>query len=194
MNETARQIRRLRREIVRARWDVRLSREEARVDSLTGIGNRRAWAEEIESRTAAGEAFSIVLFDLANLKAANEALGHVGADGLLADVGATIRGEDRIAVRQGGDEFAIFLSTSSREDARSVRDRLESDFGIRSVGFGLSVFLVGEVVTWAPGSGSIEAELAEADFALEDRKRRMKLKRDQPATRAEALARISGSV
>ncbi len=107
------------------------ARLDARVDPLTGLGNHRAFQEELlrqvadavrESRTLA-----LVMLDLDDLKRLNETSGHAVGDQLLGGVGrlvgATIRASDR-AFRIGGDEFALLMPETSSETAFGVVRRL----------------------------------------------------------------------
>ena len=187
MNATKRALRRMRRELLETREALAKSNREARTDDLTGLWNKRAWRESIVACTGAGITFSVVLFDLANLKAANRALGHEQADWLLRDVCRHIRSGDQVGHRIGGDEFAVLLPNVDRDDALLVRDRIESAVGLRPLRAGLDVFLVGDVLTWTPHGPSITALLTRADFDLEQRKREKKRALGQPESREAAL-------
>ena len=73
---------------------LRTSRAEALADALTGLGNRRALARELEARLAAaddGNPLVLVLFDLDGFKQYNDTFGHPAGDALLARLGATLR-------------------------------------------------------------------------------------------------------
>ena len=95
-------------------------------DSLTGLGNRLLFKEQIEE--ALGDALVVsdplaVLFvDLDGFKAVNDTLGHSVGDMLLKSIAVKIRdllpSTDRIA-RLGGDEFGI-LQMSSPQPASSI--------------------------------------------------------------------------
>jgi diguanylate cyclase (GGDEF)-like protein len=92
-------------------------RDEARrlslADPLTGLANRRALIDLLETSTASGrgaDPVGLVLIDLDGFKEANTMYGHPGGDtALLATADAlrsAARDEDMVA-RLGGDEFAI---------------------------------------------------------------------------------------
>ncbi len=92
-------------------------REEARrlslADPLTGLANRRALIDTLESATAGGLAddpVGLVLVDLDGFKEANTMYGHPGGDTALVAAACALRsaarGEDVVS-RLGGDEFAI---------------------------------------------------------------------------------------
>jgi diguanylate cyclase (GGDEF)-like protein len=103
----------------------------ARVDSLTGLGNRRAFDEALTSLVARahvdGSPLSVVVADLDDFKDINDRFGHGAGDRCLQDVAEALyrilRGSDR-AYRWGGDEFAIVLPGASRREAEAVCDRI----------------------------------------------------------------------
>ncbi len=86
----------------------------AHTDTLTGLGNRRAFDIGFASRIAqteeGGPGVVLVLIDLDDFKAINDALGHSAGDAVLQIVGRHLRetaGRDDLVVRLGGDEFAV---------------------------------------------------------------------------------------
>jgi len=92
------------------------SRVEARTDALTGLANRRALYERLETllHPAPGTVgcLALLILDLDRFKEVNDSLGHHLGDELLAQVGprlqSTLRDGDVLA-RLGGDEFAVVL-------------------------------------------------------------------------------------
>ena len=102
----------------------------SRIDSLTGLGNRRALDETLEAELARhqryGTRLTLCLVDLDGFKAVNDTHGHQTGDRCLqqvADQLSTVRGADS-AFRLGGDEFAIVLPETGAEEARLVARRL----------------------------------------------------------------------
>src|SRR6185369_12020064 len=92
------------------------AREAALRDSLTGLGNHRAFQEAVarmvEGARRYGTEFSLVLIDIDEFKRVNDTKGHAVGAGLLAEVGELISITLRIsdaAFRVGGDEFALLL-------------------------------------------------------------------------------------
>jgi len=152
---------------------------EKRTDELTRLGNYRAFREYIMLLRDLGVGFSVVLFDMTNLKKANEALGHFGADILLCNVGQLIRGSARDGAasdsvfRHGGDEFAVVLPCCPTGGALRVRDDIESAVGVTIIKDGYKVQAVGAVCTIVPGM-DLDAELNRADKELERRKAKVK--------------------
>ena len=85
---------------------------EARTDELTGLPNRRALLEELESRVGEGTTFTLALADLNGFKRYNDTFGHPAGDALLRRLGRKLAAacEDRgIASRLGGDEFCVLF-------------------------------------------------------------------------------------
>ena len=90
-----------------------VSREEATTDVLTGLGNRRLFARDLERaarRVAEGERQLLVLFDLNGFKQYNDSFGHPAGDSLLARLGDNLQramADHGRTYRMGGDEFCI---------------------------------------------------------------------------------------
>lgn len=99
-------------------------------DALTGVGNRRALEEALQSSMAAarrqGHPLSVVGIDLDGLKQINDTEGHAAGDTALESLArafkAVMRDEDSI-FRVGGDEFVLLLPFTSGEDAKALIDR-----------------------------------------------------------------------
>jgi diguanylate cyclase (GGDEF)-like protein len=106
-------------------------REVALVDALTGLGNHRAFQEEIEALLDQARRYrhdlSLVLLDIDEFKQVNDAQGHATGDELLAEVGRLLRQEIRRADRAfriGGDEFAILLPHTGAAGAAQLARRI----------------------------------------------------------------------
>jgi diguanylate cyclase (GGDEF)-like protein len=106
-------------------------REASLLDHLTGLGNHRAFYEELGRQLARSNRYrgplSLVLIDLDELKHVNDTLGHATGDALLAEVGRIIRATVRTAdsaFRTGGDEFALILPATSPVGADELTRRL----------------------------------------------------------------------
>lgn len=84
-------------------------RENALIDPLTGLANRRALQEELGATVHAG-AFALFFIDLDGFKGINDRFGHDTGDALLREVArrltATVRAGDMVS-RLGGDEFVV---------------------------------------------------------------------------------------
>jgi len=107
------------------------AREAALRDSLTGLGNHRAFQEAVarmvEGARRYGTEFSLVLMDIDEFKRVNDTRGHAVGDQLLEEVGTLITETIRItdaAFRVGGDEFAILLPHTDAQGAVLLANRL----------------------------------------------------------------------
>jgi diguanylate cyclase (GGDEF)-like protein len=103
---------------------------DSRHDALTGLLNRRAYEERLPVEIARANRFgwplSLCLLDLDGFKKLNDALGHPSGDRALQQVAALID-ESRLTddgFRIGGDEFAILMPETEREDAELAAARL----------------------------------------------------------------------
>jgi diguanylate cyclase (GGDEF)-like protein len=109
----------------------RAARTQARIDPLTGLGNRRAFDETLARAIAgarrADRPFAIVIADLAGFKSVNDRFGHVEGDRCLRQVAGalrdTVRGPDA-CFRWGGDEFALVLPSTDQASADRVAARV----------------------------------------------------------------------
>ena len=94
---------------------LRVSRTEALTDALTGLGNRRALANDLEGAIPLADDANplvLVLFDLDGFKHYNDTFGHPAGDALLNRLGSGLETylKDRgRAYRMGGDEFCALF-------------------------------------------------------------------------------------
>lgn len=119
------------RDVTRQRLDERRLMDEAMVDELTGVLNRRGFMEKYVD---AGQAlldqkrdFAVLYMDVDRFKSVNDLLGHAKGDEVLKfvarAVSSQVRGGD-IVGRMGGDEFAVMLSGTGLEEARAIGKRI----------------------------------------------------------------------
>lgn len=110
---------------------LRQREENAYRDELTGLYNRRAFNQEIpkemERFRRFGHPFSLLMLDLDHFKDYNDSHGHSAGDQALRDIaqilGETARLLDSV-VRYGGEEFAVILPQTTREEAVGVAERI----------------------------------------------------------------------
>lgn len=103
----------------------------ARTDYLTGLLNRRAFMERLESEASRadreGKPLSLIILDIDHFKLVNDSYGHQAGDLILQELAASIgdscRRYDFIG-RYGGEEFIIGLPSAGREDAKRTAERM----------------------------------------------------------------------
>jgi len=114
---------------------VRLYRNLADTDTLTGVANRRKATQSLEQflRLAArlGTPLCLAVLDLDRFEQVNDRHGHALGDRVLRHLAALLqrgfRGEDVVA-RWGGEEFVVGLHGSSRRDGLARMARLLEEF------------------------------------------------------------------
>jgi len=96
----------------------------AYTDALTGLGNRRAFDEEL-IRLAKSDSkekqYGIVVFDVNSLKQINDDYGHAEGDLVLREIGellTSLYGTFATIYRIGGDEFALICEQCGQERMR----------------------------------------------------------------------------
>ena len=103
----------------------------AHLDPLTGLPNRRNFAESLSARLAdAGRRrgrIGLLMIDLDRFKPVNDTLGHAMGDALLKRVAARLASalrEGDLLARLGGDEFAVLADVANSTEAEALADRL----------------------------------------------------------------------
>lgn len=150
----------------------------ARIDGLTGLGNRRALdealGEELSRARRHGEPLCVAMVDMDGLKEINDRHGHLEGDDCLRQVAVTLRDTVRAAdrcFRWGGDEFVMVLPATPIDEARRVCQRVST--AVRrscatSAGEPLTVSCGSAAL---PEQGGPEELMRAADRALLSRKR-----------------------
>jgi diguanylate cyclase (GGDEF)-like protein len=107
----------------------------AATDPLTGLYNRRFFDEqfdrEINRASRYNQHLALVMLDLHQFKEVNDRYGHPRGDLLLRTAAHTLRRSLRTsdyAFRIGGDEFALLLVQSDKEQAITLARRVRSNF------------------------------------------------------------------
>ncbi|NMQ29569.1 GGDEF domain-containing protein [Candidatus Accumulibacter phosphatis] len=121
------------REAQELRHEVARAREEALVDGLTGLANRRgfdlALAASLQQNIPSGPGPCLLMIDLDRFKRLNDTHGHLFGDKVLAGVGemlrANVKGKDS-AARYGGEEFAVILPRTPRGGAVGLAEALRA--------------------------------------------------------------------
>jgi len=119
---------------LRAKELIKMLKDQARIDALTGLMNRTALDDAlsgtISSFVRMGTLASLLMFDIDYFKEINDRHGHGVGDEALRAVGDCLRRCSRpydTACRFGGDEFAVIYGQTDGEHAKSAVDRLMSE-------------------------------------------------------------------
>jgi diguanylate cyclase (GGDEF)-like protein len=110
----------------------------ALTDGLTGLYTHRLFQdklnEEIEYADRHDQPVVLVMVDADNFKSYNDTLGHPAGDALLKEIAALLKDKVRaadIVCRYGGDEFALLLKNTRKEDAARMCERIREAFQLR---------------------------------------------------------------
>lgn len=146
----------------------------ARVDSLTGLRNRRDIEERLVGTVSAtqrrDQSLAVLLIDIDHFKPVNDTFGHQAGDGVLVRTAQTmqsvLRTED-ILSRWGGEEFLAVLPDTNDQGALVVAERLRAHVAKRGPqdadGPGAVTVTIG-VAAWSPRG--MDDLLSRADAAL----------------------------
>ena len=147
--------------------EVSLQKSEARyrllanADGLTGLANRRWFDERLEEEWQCGleegHPVGLLLIDVDLFKAYNDLFGHMSGDSCLREIAGVIASVVRdsvgVASRFGGEEFAVILPATGREEALAVAERLRaavaginlphggSPWGIQTISIGVATMV-----------------------------------------------------
>ncbi|TXC71039.1 EAL domain-containing protein [Sphingomonas ginsenosidivorax] len=165
----------------RARAAELVAQDLAYRDPLTGLANRRALIEHLDTvleRRGSRTQLYLFLLDLDRFKGVNDAYGHGAGDRLLEAVatrlGALVEPAGQ-AYRLGGDEFAVTLDLGGNGHglAIAMADRLVSDlaapFAIDRFSHHISASI--GISRFPSDASSREALIQHADIAMYDAKR-----------------------
>lgn len=102
-----------------------------RVDSMTGLANRRDIMEKMERELSRserhGRTFSVMLVDLDNFKQINEKYGFNDGDDVLVEVARVLMGcvrNEDVCARWGGEEFLLLLTETNIDGALNLASKI----------------------------------------------------------------------
>jgi diguanylate cyclase (GGDEF)-like protein len=158
---------------------VTVHKTAASVDPLTGMFNRRGFAEAcarvIEREASAGRPVTVMISDIDHFKGINDRFGHPAGDEILKLFATVVVNNLRISDlsgRVGGEEFAALLPCSLEEGvlvAERVREAFEASGIVCEEGPVDTTVSIG--VAGGPAGTELEVLLAAADTALYQAKR-----------------------
>ena len=151
----------------------------ARVDALTGLGNRLRLNEDLAQLAARierhGGAAGLLLMDLDRFKRLNDSAGHLAGDVALRGVADVLRKTSRTGdgvYRYGGEEFLVLLHDCDRSVLRAAAQRYVT--AIQAAGmvhpdnppYGVVTASAGAAELSRANSADVDAVLHDADEAL----------------------------
>ena len=174
-------------EVEQARFEAEQRLEYlASTDALTGLMNRRAYFNRIQSLTDGEQAnLCICIIDIDNFKKLNDSYGHPVGDSVLKEVARvlehSVRSSDMVA-RLGGEEFGLFLDSGEEQQCSQILDtilasiraiNLDTEKGVLK---NISISVGATLVCRSTQSATTFFDLAmkEADDALYEAKRQGK--------------------
>jgi len=151
-------------------------------DALTDMYNRFGYMRDgyamFEKSKAYGKPLQVMFMDLDRLKEINDVYGHSHGDNaliLFSDVLKSVVGEDKIAVRYGGDEFLIIGPVENTEEAEMFKNRLNEELEKANARVNLPYRIeasIGYVLTDGNSDKELDDYVQEADALMYEVKKR----------------------
>jgi diguanylate cyclase (GGDEF)-like protein/PAS domain S-box-containing protein len=164
----------------------------AATDPLTGLGNRRAFDQRLQSEWLRarrdGSSLALLMVDADRFKAYNDTYGHQLGDAVLRDIARVLREHARrpadFAARYGGEEFALILPATELEGAMRVAEEIRRSVAALAIPHaggedGRVTVSIGVATSLGEARGQGESLVQAADAALYEAKR---LGRDRTET------------
>lgn len=119
------------REVEALRNEVNRAREEAMIDGLTGLANRRSFDRALAGHFARSGTDSpgpsLLIADIDHFKRVNDSYGHLFGDKVIRAIAAilldNVKGKD-LAARYGGEEFVVVLPETPIEGALCLAEKI----------------------------------------------------------------------
>ncbi|HET9154864.1 MAG TPA: diguanylate cyclase [Solirubrobacterales bacterium] len=148
---------------------------QASQDSLTGLGNRRRFEEDLAAAMSRsrrdGTTGALLMLDLDRFKQVNDSHGHPEGDRVIKAVAESLRERTRASdslARLGGDEFAVILPRCSAQEALIAAEGIAAeirqhhsadDRGPLTVSIGVALF-------GGDAKASVATVVSDADAAM----------------------------
>jgi len=153
----------------------------ARTDGLTGLANRQALLErangEFSRARRYSRSLSVIMIDIDHFKSINDQYGHAAGDQVLRQLGqqfqSRLRDSDLMG-RIGGEEFALLLPDTPKDNALYVAERMREQLNETSIaldnGITLNITASFGVAAMNDDDADFNAVLHRADVAMYDAK------------------------
>jgi diguanylate cyclase len=120
-------------EVAKLQTELKRAREEASLDQLSGIMNRRGFDSELmrmcKDATESSTPLSLLMIDIDHFKRVNDTYGHPFGDQVIRAVGQALSSLTQrrdVAARYGGEEFALLLPETPLTGAHNVGERIRA--------------------------------------------------------------------
>jgi diguanylate cyclase (GGDEF)-like protein len=147
--------------------------EQARTDSLTRLGNHRAFQDDLTAaiamRSSTGQPFTLMAIDLDGLKRINDTKGHPAGDAHIRKVAGCLESviqDSGTVYRTGGDEFMILLPGRRNWHGLTLAGKIDQSTRIVTGGRTVSIGLTESV-----GMEGRHLLVHQADVALYEAKK-----------------------
>ncbi|AXA33594.1 sensor domain-containing diguanylate cyclase [Francisella adeliensis] len=116
-------------------------REAAEKDALTELFNRRGFdsiTQSYDDHRKKAQEYALVMIDIDFFKNVNDTYSHAHGDEVIKDLAGIIKEycrDDDTGVRLGGEEFAILIVDSNKQDALKIAERLRKSVEKQIVSF-----------------------------------------------------------
>jgi diguanylate cyclase (GGDEF)-like protein len=152
-------------------------RELANTDPLTGLPNRRAFLERLETEFRRvgryGGRLSVIMMDIDSFKSINDVHGHSFGDKVIARIAVAAASALRTSVdligRLGGEEFAVLLPATGVEGAGECAERMRhavADIPFETGGESVRITASFGIAAMAVDDGQGSDVVSRADSAL----------------------------
>ncbi|OCC02771.1 diguanylate cyclase response regulator [Labrys sp. WJW] len=130
------------------------------VDGLTGLSNRRYFDQYLDTEwrqaMRAREPISLLIIDVDHFKQYNDTYGHLAGDEVLKTVATAVRSTFQrpkdLAVRMGGEEFAVVLPQTLADDLAFLAEKVVQ--AIEGLGLPHAASPIAEKVTISVGGAT----------------------------------------
>ncbi|GHE79083.1 GGDEF domain-containing protein [Thalassotalea profundi] len=115
-------------EVKLLRTQLSESREQAAIDSLTGLLNRRGCQSKLQEFNI-NQTHSTIAIDIDHFKQINDSFGHAVGDKVIQLIANIIKqsiSADDIAARLGGEEFIVVMHNKSIKIAENIAEKIRT--------------------------------------------------------------------
>ncbi len=154
-------------------------RKIAERDSLTGVGNKYAYTQKVNTvdqdiQSGNIRLFALVVCDLNGLKQVNDTQGHAAGDNYIRKASQLICDlyKHSPVYRIGGDEFVVFLEGTDYEQRSELLESLDSRMVENNKTGG--VVIAAGMAEYQPGDSHLFDVFSRADSLMYERKKQLK--------------------